>query len=213
MSSKLPEHSDTETFQAILLPRHDACLEYISAYSRSKSEICTLSPQPPSSIRSGAQVRLFHPTSARARPLRKGLMRTYLEAVALEAADRGRFNIVEWIIASEPCSMLRVALHAAEKDCSDTFAILDAHQCLMGLPMDDRLVTAAGKGSLQTAKHLTLYLRGYSASNDAMFKALVAAMHRIRHGQVTMRQDLEVIRWLWEQFTTFCITNGPCWTQ
>ena len=69
--------------------------------------------------------------------------------------------------------MLRVALRAAKDQCSSIFAILTAHDCLEGLPMDDQLAIAAGRSSLPVVKHLMPYLQKHDSSN-AMFKALEA---------------------------------------
>ena len=117
-------------------------------------------------------------------------------------AERGHFHVLEWIIRSRPCSMLQVALHAARTNCSKAFQLLTLHHCFENMPMNIQLAYAAGRGSLQTVKHLIPYLQKHDSSN-AMFTALSMAMHRTRTDQMTQPVVLEVIKSLWSQFHCF----------
>lgn len=124
------------------------------------------------------------------------------EVLASRTAAFRHLHVLEWIIVSEPCSMLEVALRASKYNRPDVLAVLAAHDCLIQLPMVDRLAIAAGKGHLQTAKHLTPYLQKHHSSH-AMFMALESSIMRTGHGQLTKRNDMEVIKWFWSRFNSF----------
>ena len=118
------------------------------------------------------------------------------------AGGSSHLHVIERLIFADLIDIESLAERAAKVCCFEIFDVLAVQQCLDTLPRLYSVFEAAGQGNLHTAKLLTPYLHNH-ASSSAVFTALSAAMRRTSSFLTTEPQPLEVINWLYCQFTSF----------